>query len=118
MEKKEYIERGAMISRLEYYYSHTSGDIQYAYGVALREVRSAPAADVVEVVHGEWKIVSESYRLFDDYDEAYFVKCPFCDRTYYVPFEFEEEKMIAYAREHYPYCHCGAKMDGGKHETD
>ena len=49
-EKKEYIERGALIYRLKYYYSHTSGDIQYAYGVALKEVRSAPAADVVEVV--------------------------------------------------------------------
>jgi hypothetical protein len=73
-----------------------------------------PAADVAPVVHGEWEIVSESYRLFDDYDESYSVKCPFCERTYYVPFEFEEEKMIAYAREHYPYCHCGAKMDGGK----
>jgi hypothetical protein len=107
-EKKEYIERGALIREL-----HECGIFPV---IVRRTIERAPAADVVEVVHGEWEIVSESYRLFDDYDEAYSVKCPFCDRTYYVPFEFEEEKMIAYAREHYPFCHCGAKMDGERKE--
>lgn len=114
MEKKEYIERGALLQKNMY--GNTAPITHRTYAEQL--ISSAPAADVVEVVHGEWEIVSESYRLFDDYDEAFHVKCPFCDRTYYVPFEFEEEKMIAYAREHYPFCHCGAKMDGGKHETD
>jgi hypothetical protein len=122
MEKKEYIERGALDTELQNlvreYNRNCESDKSSGAFEALYRLRLFPAADVVEVVHGEWEIVSESYRLFDDYDEAYFVKCPFCDRTYYVPFEFEEEKMIAYAREHYPYCHCGAKMDGGKHETD
>jgi hypothetical protein len=50
MEKKEYIECGMLMYRLGYYYDHTSGDPNYAYGVALKEVRAAPAADVVEVV--------------------------------------------------------------------
>lgn len=112
-EKKEYIERGAALAAI----AGQPSELHYPswYKGNIMEV---PAADVAPVVHGEWEIVSESYRLFDDYDEAFSVKCPFCDRIYYVPFEFEEEKMIAYAREHYPYCHCGAKMDGGKHETD
>ena len=50
MEKKEYIERGVLMYRLGYYYGHTSGEPKYAYGVALKEVHTAPAADVVEVV--------------------------------------------------------------------
>ena len=69
-------------------------------------------ADVVEVRHGEWDIKSRSYRMIDDYDEEIYVECPFCKRTFYVPYEFDDEKTIAYARENYPYCHCGAKMDG------
>lgn len=110
-EKKEYIERGAALLAI----TGQPSELHYPswYKGNIMEV---PAADVSPVVHGEWEIVSESYRLFDDYDESYSVKCPFCERTYYVPFEFEEEKMIAYAREHYPYCHCGAKMDGGTND--
>lgn len=26
--------------------------------------------------------------------------------------EFEDEKRLEWARKEYPYCHCGAKMDG------
>ena len=72
-----------------------------------------PTADVAEVKHGEWVIKSETIQLFDDVDEELYVECPFCKRTFYVPFEFEDEKIIAYAKKHYPYCNCGAKMDGG-----
>jgi hypothetical protein len=71
-----------------------------------------PTADVVEVRHGEWEIKSRVYRMLDDFDEEIYVECPFCKRTFYVPYEFDDEKTIAYARENYPYCHCGAKMDG------
>lgn len=67
-------------------------------------------ADAVR--HGEWEIKSEIYQMFDDVDEEIYVECPFCKRTFYVPFEFEDEKILEYARENYPYCHCGAKMDG------
>ena len=105
-EKKEYIERGKLISRLEYYYSHTSGDIQYAYAVALKEVRSAPAADMVEVVHGEWK------KLRGMAPPEYHGKhiCSECGR------KAGEWKMHEILTDYCP--HCGAKMNGGKHETD
>lgn len=72
-----------------------------------------PTADVAEVQHGEWKIVAETYRtLDDDIDEELFVECPFCQRRYPVPYVFDDEKIFEHAREEYPYCHCGAKMDG------
>ena len=72
-----------------------------------------PTADVVEVKHGKWEIKSEIYQMLDDVDEEIYVECPYCKRTFYVPFEFEDEKILAYARKAYPYCNCGAKMDGG-----
>lgn len=62
---------------------------------------------------GEWKIKSEIYILIDDVDEELFVECSICQRRFNVPYEFDDEKIFKYAREHYPYCHCGAKMKGG-----
>lgn len=58
----EYIDRSSLVARMKYYEKHTteeSGE-HYAYSVALREIRNAPAADVAEVVHGWWKKVRES----------------------------------------------------------
>ena len=49
----EYLDRSSLVARMKYYEKHTteeSGE-HYAYSVALREIRNAPAADVVEVVH-------------------------------------------------------------------
>lgn len=70
-----------------------------------------PAADVVEIKHEKWKLKSQIYKMPDDVDEEFYVECPLCKRTFYVPFEGTEEKMLEYAKENYPYCNCGAKMD-------
>lgn len=75
-----------------------------------RIVDNAPTADVKEVIHGEWELKSRAIRLVDDFDEDFYVECSVCHRTEEVEFEFDEEKMLAYAREHYPFCHCGADM--------
>ncbi len=75
-------------------------------------IRTFPAADVVEVQHGEWELKSETRRYLEEIDEEFYVECPFCNRVYYVPFEFEDEKMLEYAKKNYPYCNCGAKMRG------
>ena len=76
------------------------------------ETCSKYASDVEEVKHEEWELKSEIRRFFEEIDEEFYVECPFCHRVYYVPFEFENEKMLEYAKENYPYCNCGAKMDG------
>ena len=68
--------------------------------------------EYAEVKHGEWKLVSETHQMFDDVDEIFFVECPFCQRREYVEFDLDIIKMFEYAREHYLYCNCGAKMDG------
>jgi hypothetical protein len=51
----EYLDRGSLVARMEYYKEHTaeeSGE-HYAYSVALREIRNAHAADVAPVVRCE-----------------------------------------------------------------
>lgn len=59
-----------------------------------------PAADVTSVVHGTWlPIVS--------YNNTY--KCSECGRL--LVDITDGLKMVA---KNYPYCHCGAKMDGGE----
>ena len=68
-------------------------------------------ADYIEVKHEKWELKSQIYKTFDDVDEEFYVECPLCKRTFYVPFECTEEKMLKYAKENYPYCNCGAKMD-------
>lgn len=78
----------------------------------LKAILTEPSADVEEVRHGEWLLESRIYKMPDDVDEEFYVECPFCHRTFDVPFELEEEKMLTYAKEKYPYCNCGAKMDG------
>lgn len=69
-----------------------------------------PTADVKPIVRGEWILNCISQKLLEDYDEEYYVECSLCHRTEDVPFELENEKMLKYAEEHYPFCHCGADM--------
>ena len=57
-----------------------------------------PTADVVEVRHGEW--------IFEFALDGYnFYKCSECGRQEAL---LEKESTAEY----FPYCHCGAKMDG------
>ena len=62
---------------------------------------------------GEWIIKSEIYKLLDDVDEELYVECSICQRRFNVLYELDDEKIFKYAREHYPYCNCAAKMKGG-----
>lgn len=54
--------------------------------------------DVAEVRHGEWE------------------QDPCCKRIYYCSEcgRYVEDDGINNPNEFFPYCHCGAKMDGGK----
>lgn len=90
MNDNDFIKRKAAMEIVK----RTSGD----YATAFSEIRQLPAADVAPVVHGEWveelKILS-----FGQEDKVMAYKCSECGAV-------EWEK--------HPYCHCGAKMDGGK----
>lgn len=85
----EYLDRSSLVAWMKYYEEHTteeSGE-HYAYSVALREIRNAPAADVAEVRHGRWI----------HHEDGVFT-CSECGNA---------ESNDSY------YCRlCGAKMDG------
>ena len=71
--------------------------------VLVEHLKNVPAADVAPVVHGRWlPIVS--------YNNTY--KCSECGRL--LVDITDGLKMVA---KQYPYCHCGAKMDGERKES-
>lgn len=95
-EKKEYIERGALIEFVKQNTPHIDGDTTMQ--CVERAMKAAPAADVVEVVHGEW-IESTNWGVW-------YYDCPFCD-----------DFFIASRRHKTPpnFCsNCGAKLKGAK----
>ena len=94
----EYISRAEALAIT----TRTCGD----YAAAFAEIRKLPAADVAEVVHGQW-CVSKIRSI-----ETVFY-CSECKRTVTVGNDFfgEAPQSVSAA---YPYCHCGAKMDGDK----
>lgn len=103
MTMAEYIKREATIkaivdSRNRYYNSASN---QYLVGrcdgldIAAGLLRVAPAADVAPVVHGRWISFLDGDHIMP---ERYY-RCSRCGRV--------ESRLQ-------PYCHCGAKMDGGE----
>ena len=89
----EYLDRGSLAARMEYYKEHTaeeSGE-HYAYSVALREIRNAPAADVAPVVHCK--------------DCAHRTEMGNCGHPRY--------HGILPPAYPYDFCSYGARMDGG-----
>ena len=66
---------------------------------AYAEIREMPAADVAEVVHGQW------YMLDDCANAGLY--CSACGRRVH-------HEEFAYKKLRSKYCpHCGARMDGG-----
>lgn len=63
-----------------------------------RALKKLPAADVAPVVHGRWEQIKE-WATKAKY------RCSVCGREIMSAVKVNIEK--------YPYCHCGAKMDGG-----
>lgn len=99
----EYIEREAFIKRLENEADLSSDIINLLIlnGIAniVRDKNIAPAADVVEVIHGEWIITEEVLETIRE------CSCCHCKTYYPKPVRFNCKKS--------PYCEdCGAKMDG------
>ena len=107
MAEKEYIERGTMLTTIQRYEDWecpaTPSALKLVDMIRGR-LREIPAADVVEVVHGEWKLHGND----DDLGSTYW--CSHCyfqvDEELFYPHGYDEEKP-------YNYCpRCGAKMDG------
>lgn len=87
----------------------------------------APTADVAEVKHGEWKLCDDAFGNDVEYhrcsvckSEAIFecIYQPIYDENYDGEMEYIAEEFAGINEFLTDYCpHCGAKMDGGKHDN-
>ena len=93
----EYVERESAIKALM---NDAPEQVGYSREDASDCIRYMDAADVAPVRHGRWERVC-TYR-----DETVF-RCSNCNREVKVPHGLSKERWA-------PYCHCGAKMDGGE----
>ena len=104
-DKKEYIERGALIEFVKQNTPNIDGDTTMR--CVERALKAAPAADVVEVKHGEW-IYHECVSSYDGAISGY--SCSECC-------SFVDEEIFDSDVFHKDFCgHCGAKMDGERNE--
>lgn len=97
---KEYIDRNASLKAIDEIFSKTDQKSEEQIGVlkCRAAIREMEAADVAEVVHGEW-IECDCCDPRDNW-----VKCNSCG------YETTLSRNIKYG-----HCqNCGAKMDGGK----
>ena len=100
----EYIERKAAIDAVNHALDRETILFSFVRKVAISALKKMPSADVAPVRHGRWlPIVS--------YNNTY--KCSECGRL--LVDITDGLKMVA---KHYPYCHCGAKMDGERKDGD
>ena len=71
----------------------------FSRGTIRDELKRVPAADVAPVIRGTWQLLRH-----DKYSDVY--QCSQCGR----------KVSLTHGRdvvEHYPYCHCGARMSEG-----
>lgn len=95
----EYINRGTAFDAVTDLAGKASTRSAYeAVWKSARVLKKIPAADVAPVVHGRWEQVKE-WATKAKY------RCSVCGREIMSAVKVNIEK--------YPYCHCGAKMDGG-----
>ena len=105
----EYIEREALIDNLNHFApEHYNALINML-------IEKQPAADVVEVKHGNWSIRCETQHdtHTGETDEEFYLECSECKRK---EWDVSQDAILMgdyrKAIADFPYCHCGAKMDG------
>ena len=92
MSKGDLISRSALLKEYKKLWGNS-------FSAILDLIRNAPAADVVNVVHGEW----EFRRMTGE--KSYWASCSNCGGLIWLKDSGDEPD----------YCdNCGAKMDGGK----
>ena len=142
MTKKEYIERRPIEKFIEDGLNNPDKEKAFGHDAVeiLAEISYAPAADVAPVVHGEWiSTTKHRWRTKDNGEvdefawDREFHNGPVCTICGSAPcvhcrpgWEDDEgcDEHFAcsvcgvHEEKKYPYCHCGAKMDGGAENAE
>ena len=100
----EYIRRDAAMKAVASQYGACRSPAQNRMIDEIRnKIRRMPAADVAEVVNGEW------LRSDDDWDSLTTIQCSSCGEEWC--FETDDDVSLL----NYKHCpNCGARMDGGE----
>ena len=89
------IDANALIDKLDIMISKSLlADTAVHYALIRELVAEQPAIEAEPIRHGRWIVTDDC--------EKFTAKCSVCGRI-------EDSRLIA----DYPYCHCGARMDGG-----
>ena len=108
MKMAEYIERAAImefpIRKDRCDKEHANEHFIFGIESVLEYVENLPAADVAPVVHGRWKLLHKG-----DWTSVFV--CSVCGRRETITESESYNSRIKMPRK-YPYCHCGARMDG------
>ena len=104
----EYIDKDELLFEMTNTFVPQDMDTCRAYALAKKLIENTPAADVEPIKHGRWiEHHGQSYLVhpikYDEYGNPVLQN--------YINYECSE--CGRKASELYPYCHCGAKMDGG-----
>lgn len=96
----EYIERGAALQEIERREALAVGDKCVSIDAMKSFIKNRPAADVAQVVHGEW--------ILRHIGAGHYWECSVCHTN-----------PCIYVTEHTKFCpNCGAKMDGGVEDAE
>ena len=98
----EYISREAAVKAANEWVSEACMAPVMRVSRLFDKLAKVPAADVAEVVHGEW------LRADDDWNSLTTIQCSLCSEEWC--FETDDDVSLL----NYKYCpNCGARMDGG-----
>lgn len=102
----EYIERKLLIDEFDRLGLGEHSIVERVFSDGVRTIIAGiPVADVAPVVHGRWKL-----RRKGDWTSVF--ACSVCGRRETIAESESYNSQLKMPRE-YPYCHCGARMDGG-----
>ena len=102
----EYIEREALIDEFDRLGLGDHSFVERVFSDGVRTIIAGiPAADVAPVVRGRWKLLRKG-----DWTSVFV--CSVCGRREKIAESESYNSQLKMLRE-YPYCHCGARMDGG-----
>lgn len=101
-EKQEFIDPNELMRYINENHSY-SGLPMAAHILTMELLTYAPRVEIAEVIHGRWLLVAKG-----GCTSAY--ECSICRRA--VTISSDEDLREKLLMKQYPYCNCGAKMDG------